>query len=98
MRGFGSLCLTAGVAVIMASCAGRNAATGPGVDRNLLVQDQFADRGFHTAVRRDRIDALELVIEPRTEQLPSRRPKFRSISMASAWVASRRYERSICDR
>jgi hypothetical protein len=49
MRGLGILCLTAGVAVIMASCAGRNAATGPGVDRNLLVQDQFADHGFHTA-------------------------------------------------
>ena len=49
MRVFGSLCLLAGVTLIVASCAGRGASTSPGVDRNLLVQDEFADRGFHTA-------------------------------------------------
>ena len=49
MRILRRLCLAAGVAVIVTSCAGRGASTGPGVDRNLLVQDQFADRGFHTA-------------------------------------------------
>lgn len=49
MRVFGSLLLTAFLALSMASCSARNAATSPGVDRNLLVQDQFADRGFHTA-------------------------------------------------
>ena len=37
------------MAVLFAACAGRGATTTPGIDRNLLVQDQFADRGFHTA-------------------------------------------------
>ena len=49
MRVIGRLCLAAGLAVVVAGCAGRQASTGPGVDRNLLVQEDFADRGFHTA-------------------------------------------------
>lgn len=66
MRVFGSFLLMASVGVMLAGCAGRNATTGPGVDRNLLVQDQFADRGFHTAY--DVIEAM------RSNWLSSRGP------------------------
>ena len=39
------------IAVFLAAtaCAGRQTAPGPAVDRNLLIPDQFADRGFSTA-------------------------------------------------
>src|SRR3954467_8159843 len=41
--------LTALVAGLMlASCGGQRAATRPGVDRNVLTQDQFANRDFHS--------------------------------------------------
>lgn len=55
-----------GIAAVLTACAGRGASTSPGVDRNLLVQDQFADRGFHTAY--DVVEAM------RSNWLSSRGP------------------------
>jgi hypothetical protein len=46
MRVFSTLCLTVAVAAIVAGCAGRRTGRNTGVDRNLLVQDQFADKGY----------------------------------------------------
>lgn len=66
MRVLGSLCVIASLALLVASCAGRNATTSPGVDRNLLVQDQFADRGFHSA--------YDVVESMRSNWLTSRGP------------------------
>lgn len=79
MRVFGSLWLAASLAVVMAGCAGRKATTGPGVDRNLLVQDQFADHGFHTAY--DVIEAM------RANWLSSRGPNsFQTPAMVQVYL------------
>jgi hypothetical protein len=46
MRVFCILCLTAAVTAILAGCAGRRNGPNTGLDRTLLVQDQFADKGY----------------------------------------------------
>lgn len=56
MRVVTNLCLAASIALLAVACAGRKSETAPGVDRNLLLQEQFADRGYHTAY--DVIEAL----------------------------------------
>ena len=66
MRVLGRLCVTATLALVAAGCVGHNATTSPGVDRNLLVQDQFAGRGFHSAY--DVVEAM------RSNWLTSRGP------------------------
>ncbi|HEY2376380.1 MAG TPA: hypothetical protein VGH98_10440 [Gemmatimonadaceae bacterium] len=79
MRVLGRLCVAAAVAVVAADCAGRAPASGPGLDRNLLVQDQFADRGFHTAY--DVIEAM------RSNWLSSRGPNsFQTPSQVQVYL------------
>jgi len=66
MRVVTNLCFGVGIALLIVACAARKSATAPGVDRSLLVQEQFADRGYHTAY--DVIEAL------RSNWLSSRGP------------------------
>lgn len=46
MRVFSILWLAVAVAPFVAGCAGRRTGPTTGVDRSLLVQDQFADKGY----------------------------------------------------
>ena len=59
-------CVAFGIVAVLCGCAGRGGSTSPGVDRSLLVQEQFADRGFHTA--------YDVVESMRSNWLSSRGP------------------------